>query len=58
MIVLTNITTSSDGVQHTPVDSLHSGFQVAFNNPVELESLPGRDLECPITVFIGYSIHV
>jgi hypothetical protein len=39
MILLTDITTSGDGIETTPVDSLHSGLEVLLDNTVELEGL-------------------
>ena len=36
---LTDITTSGDGIETTPVDSLHSGLEVLLDNTVELEGL-------------------
>ena len=39
MIFLTDITTSGDGIETTPVDSLHSGLEVLLDDTVELEGL-------------------
>jgi len=36
---LTDITTSGDGIETTPVDSLHSGLEVLLDDTVELEGL-------------------
>jgi hypothetical protein len=37
--VLTDITTGGDGIETTPVDSLHSGLEVLLDDTVELEGL-------------------
>lgn len=56
--LLTDITTCGDGIETTPVDSLHSGLEVLLDDTVELESLTGSQLEGGVSVLVTDLVHV
>ena len=71
--VRTDITTSGDGIETTPVNGLHSRLEVLLDDTVELEGLvvstralsvrnrtdlSGGQLESRVSVLIRDSIHV
>jgi hypothetical protein len=56
--LLTDVTASGDGVKQALVDRLHGRLEVLLDDAVELEGLPGRELEGAVTVLVGDAVHV
>jgi hypothetical protein len=53
-----DIATCSQSVQQDLVDSLNGSLQVSLDDTVELECCFSGDLERPIAMFIGNSVHL
>ena len=52
-----HITSGGECIEQGAVDILSSGFQVTFDDAVELKCLPGGDLERPVPVLTRDLIH-